>query len=265
MMIRTSVLMALFVFSLSLGAKTLIWDMQPLSLVLPVNKERIVSFERPTQVRLPASINEYLEVTILEGKHYYIMAKKAFKTTRVFATSDNGQPFIIELSASKHHQDDSQVLIVTKSSSLAHVQTKPSDKQPAQKRSRNDQYIALMRFAAQQAYAPQRVIEGLTHISRVNVPLTSVQMIRGQPQLNVKPLASWFSSNYGLYVTMLETKNQGLTPIVLDPRRVRGTFLAAGFQHGRVLSASVPGENTTALYVISDRPFKEALGPWAIR
>jgi uncharacterized protein DUF3438 len=59
-------------------------------------------------------------------------------------------------------------------------------------------------------------------------------------------------------VTAVRLQNLGPSPIVLDPRDVRGTWIAATFQHARLLPAGSEAD-VTCLYLISARPFEESL------
>jgi len=65
-----------------------------------------------------------------------------------------------------------------------------------------------------------------------------------------------FSSG-GLYITAVKLENKQKERVILDPRQIRGKWLAATFQHA---SLGPAGEitDTTALYLISDRPFWES-------
>jgi hypothetical protein len=61
-----------------------------------------------------------------------------------------------------------------------------------------------------------------------------------------------------LYVTAVKLTNRWKKPQVLDPRTLRGQWLAATFQHSRLLPAGDDAD-TTAVYLVSARPFEESL------
>jgi integrating conjugative element protein (TIGR03749 family) len=70
------------------------------------------------------------------------------------------------------------------------------------------------------------------------------------------PVAAW---KVGLqYVTAVKLTNRTQRAVVLDPRELRGSWLAATFQHNRLLPADNEAD-TTAVYLVSDRPFDVAL------
>jgi len=70
--------------------------------------------------------------------------------------------------------------------------------------------------------------------------------------LQATPLASWQSGR--LYVTAVELVNTSDQPVELDPRDLRGQWRAATFHHHRLLPFGSDAD-TTAVYLISDRPF----------
>jgi integrating conjugative element protein (TIGR03749 family) len=125
-------------------------------------------------------------------------------------------------------------------------------------------YVALTRFAAQQLYAPERLLRELEGVYRVPVPdRGTVPLVRTAAilaEIEATPLASW-ADETGLYVTAVRLRNRTARHVVLDPRTaLRGEWLAATFQHARLFPAGHEAD-TTAVYLISARPFADALGP----
>jgi len=59
-----------------------------------------------------------------------------------------------------------------------------------------------------------------------------------------------------LYVTAVRVTSNSLKTITLDPRLLRGDFLAASSQHTNVNAAGEEGDTTT-WYLVSDQPFDE--------
>jgi integrating conjugative element protein (TIGR03749 family) len=118
-------------------------------------------------------------------------------------------------------------------------------------------YISLTRLAAKKLYAPARLADARPRIHRrpVNVKAVIKGLYRGA-KLEARPLASWSAD--GLYVTAVQLRNRMSKPVLFDPRDLRGAWLAATAQHARLLPAGERGD-TTALYLISDRPFADAL------
>ncbi len=114
----------------------------------------------------------------------------------------------------------------------------------------------MTRFAAQQLYAPARLIKPVPGIYRVSVARqNTTYLIKGEV-INATPLASWQSKS--LYVTAIELTNTSSQFITLDPRKIRGEWRTATFQHNRLHPAGSEADSTT-LYLISDRPFHEKM------
>lgn len=246
------------------AVETLVWDKYPLKFELPVNKERIISFDKATQLEIPPKVSDLIEFSILEGKNYYLKAKKPFKRTRIFATAEDGQQFIFDVSG-RWKASTAMIEVVDKKTAVKRI-----DEEKKQHKARvssvptmsiNDQYIRLTRYASQQSYAPRRVINPEPDVSRVKVPKNNFRMFRQSPQIIGKPISQFYSSVTGLYVTTLELSNTASYGVALDPRTVRGDFLTATTQHG-FLSKAGTKNSSSALYVISNKSFKEAMGAW---
>jgi integrating conjugative element protein (TIGR03749 family) len=112
-------------------------------------------------------------------------------------------------------------------------------------------YIQLTRFAAQQLYAPARLIKNQPGIVRVPVTRDPVDLLHGGT-IEATPLVAWRAG--GLYVTAVKLTNHTEHPQTLDPRDLRGTWLTSTFQHHRLLPKGDEAD-TTAVYLISARPF----------
>jgi integrating conjugative element protein (TIGR03749 family) len=113
-------------------------------------------------------------------------------------------------------------------------------------------YVALTRFAAQQLYAPTRLLRDLPGVVRVPVAGTEVALIRGAA-VSAEPLVAWRAGD--LYLTAVKLTNRTDEALTLDPRTLRGAWLSASFQHNRLLPQGDESD-TTAVYLISARSFE---------
>ena len=59
------------------------------------------------------------------------------------------------------------------------------------------------------------------------------------------------------YVTAVTLTNRSASPLVLDPRALKGHWLTATFQHNRLLSKESEAESTV-VYLVSAVPFAAA-------
>jgi len=126
----------------------------------------------------------------------------------------------------------------------------------------------LTRYAAQQLYAPERLVDGDSAIKRIPVESkTSVPLIRGG-LIEAVPIASW--QGHGLTVTAVRVRNLSRQSLQLQfdqtdslealdlSHLVRGDWLTATLQHDR-LGAMGDETDTTTLYLVSNRSFVESL------
>ena len=74
--------------------------------------------------------------------------------------------------------------------------------------------------------------------------------------LEATPIAAWRSGS--LHVTAVKLRNLDFGETVLDPRRLRGNWQAAAFQHSR-LAGRGDLRDTSAAYLVSLQPYAEAL------
>jgi integrating conjugative element protein (TIGR03749 family) len=116
-------------------------------------------------------------------------------------------------------------------------------------------YVTLTRFAAQQLYAPARLLKDLPGVVRAPVKRKKVSLVRGGA-VTAEPLVAWRAGD--LYLTAVKLTNRTGRALTLDPRTLRGDWLTAAFQHSRLLPKG-DGSDTTALYLISARPFAASL------
>ena len=87
---------------------------------------------------------------------------------------------------------------------------------------------------------------------RVPVARAEVALVRGG-SVRAEPLVAWRAGE--LYLTAVKLTNRTDRALTLDPRRLRGAWLSASFQHNRLLPKGDESD-TTAVYLISARPFE---------
>ncbi|MDD2762117.1 MAG: TIGR03749 family integrating conjugative element protein [Methylomonas sp.] len=274
--IKTELLSALLCFGITCsqptwadtGVERLFWDKVPLRITLPVGQERLVSFPGDVRVGIPQPLTSKLRTQSHAGTVYWL-AKEAFDSQRIEVRDISGQGIVlIDLSAQQSPDlPDNPIEILFKPGQpvpAAGLLSADADSTPATnhrkskpgKSPKTAGLVALTRFAAQQLYAPARLLKAAPAIQRVSVSQTRIEhLLRGE-SLIATPMASWRSGI--LYVTALEIKNTGSNAIDLDPRQLRGQWRAATFQHSRLHPAGSEAD-TSAVYLISDRPFHEAL------
>lgn len=128
----------------------------------------------------------------------------------------------------------------------------PKEKRNAPASGAVEEYIDLTRYAAQQMYAPPESREQFTGME--TAPLTGDRTPALFPGENVeqRPLASWRRGS--LYVTAVRLRNPDRRELTLDPKKLRGAWLAATFHQPRLTGVGEGGEETS-VYLISAQPF----------
>ena len=241
-----------------------VWNKAPIAIPLVVGEERLVHFPDSVSIGLPQSLTPLLRSQSINGT-LYLLARQPFEPTRVMVRSETDGPiYVLDISAAPAGADgrslpDVQVLLQSPQKSRQNSPQKPlqdagADQSTSDNRSQPLGYAALTRFAAQQLYAPTRLIPNQPGVVAMPVNPEPVDLVVGG-KIEAVPVAAWKA---GLrYVTAVKLINRTRQPVVLDPRELRGSWLAATFQHNRLLPAGSEAD-TTAVYLVSDRRFDAA-------
>lgn len=240
------------------------WERIPLQVPLTVGQERIVFVNKNVRVGFPPELNGKLRVQSTGGA-VYLQASSTFVTTRLqLQDVENGELILLDITALEGKQvrepvslvyqgdvssatgsDNTSVSVEETVTTQGKGQTSAKDNTP---RITTPLPIALTRYAAQSLYAPLRTIEALPGVHAISHGLSSsiTSLLPSEP-VTVRPLAAWGVQGYN--VVALKLTNQRSGKVVLDPRRLQGTFHSATFQH-RWLGAAGTPEDTTLLYLV---------------
>ena len=237
-----------------------VWNKAPIAIPLVVGEERLVHFPDSVSIGLPQSLTPLLRSQSINGT-LYLLAKQAFDPTRVMVRSETDGPiYVLDISAAPGGADsrslpDVQVLLQASQKPPQDLsEDAGADQSTSDKQSQSLGYAALTRYAAQQLYAPTRLIPKQLGVVAIPVNPEPVDLVVGG-KIEAVPVAAWKA---GLrYVTAVKLINRTQSPVVLDPRELRGSWLAATFQHNRLLPAGSEAD-TTAVYLVSDRRFDAA-------
>jgi integrating conjugative element protein (TIGR03749 family) len=265
-----SCIQGLFVILLTLASATVIadtpervlWDKRPIGVHLQVGHERIIHFPDDVRYWLPDTVKRHVSVLAANGV-LYIRAMEPFPTTRIRIQGlNNQQIYLLDITASEAAAVSDELIVMTKEN------TWNRSKEATAYKTTEDWRIRLTRYAAQQLYAPERLVGGDSAIKRIPVESkTSVPLIRGG-LIEAVPIASW--KGHGLTVTAVRVRNlsgqslqlqfdQSDSPHVQNlSHLVRGDWLTATLQHDR-LGAMGDETDTTTLYLVSNWSFVESL------
>lgn len=227
------------------------WNKTPITLKLTVGHERMVHVPGSVKVGVPASLKSLLRTQSVNGTIYFL-AHAPFDTTRVMVrTLDGGQVLLFDVSASESNGPTHPVQVFVKTTD-DNTTSLSESASTSRETPTPYSYVALTRFAAQQLYAPARLLHDRPGIVRIPVARESIPLLRGGT-VDAQPLVAWRAGDR--YLTAVTLTNQTHRPQTLDPRNLRGHWLTATFQHHRLLPAGSEAD-TTVVYLISNRPFE---------
>jgi len=230
----------------------ILWQKTPIELALSVGKEQRIDFPGPVRIGLPASLQPILRVQSVAGT-LYLLAYQPFEPTRVMVRAiESGAVYLLDLSVGNESAPTAAIQIFDPELEKSELSSDPVELSPTFPKYG---YVALTRFAAQQLYAPARLLRDLPGVVRVPVRRESVPLIHGG-QVIAEPLVAWRAGN--LHLTAVKLRNSTFQAVTLDPRPLRGSWLTATFQHNRLHKAGDEAD-TTVVYLISARPFEISL------
>ena len=233
-------------------AERIAWHKVPIALALRVGTERLVSFPGPVKVGLPVPLQGIVRVQSIAGT-VYLLAQQPFASTRVVVRGvEDGRVYLLDLSADIDGAGGTQPV------EIFHPDEERSERETtASGHSRGSAYgyVTLTRYAAQQLYAPARLLNELPGVVRVPVKREAVALVRGDV-VEAIPLIAWRAGD--LFLTAVKLTNKTRRPQVLDPRTLRGRWLTATFQHNRLHPAGSEADRTV-VYLVSTRPFAASL------
>lgn len=238
---------------------------EPIQVNLEPGVERRLVFPQPVLVGLKNGMSEALTVQNVD-RTVFLTAMTSIAHTRLLVRhTDESQTYVLNVSTEGVSGRHTALMIQPRlpAKTIA-APAKSKMIVPRLNQRREDTasgygvYVKLTRFAAQQVYGPQRLAEVSVSVSAVKKldTVNTVAIVRGD-RITATPIASWTDGVYS--VTAIELKNHTDEPVVLDPRELRGRWLAATF-HSNQLTRRGEAGDVTALYVVSDSSFDNALG-----
>lgn len=234
------------------------WDRTPIRLTLRVGHERIIQFRdaKSVQVGVPGKLQRGLLRTQIVDNTVYWLAQDAFKSERIqIVNVHTGESFLFDLEAKKEEGGTTPIEVVSMLGKEKAATPKPRPDHIPMPRGQVAayDYVSLTRFAAQAMYAPLRLQDSLPGMVSIPIePDKKVPLVRGG-KVEAMPLMIWKAP--GLYVSAVRLKNATSDYVTLDPRALRGDWLAVTFQHVRLMPAGDEAD-TTCVYLISkQQPF----------
>lgn len=228
-----------------------LFDRLPVQILLAPGRERLVRFPFVPLIDVPPSLQGLLEVQIIEDTAY-LTAHSPVPRTRLVAHAIEGGtklPLDVEAVDGKDARPILQIHLPNEASADdddSAAGTARGNPEPAVG------MIELTRYAAQVLYAPSRLIPTYPGVRQEPVDRKPVAGLYRGGEVETAPLGAW--TNGALHVTAIRFTNRSTHPVELDMERLRGRWIAATPQHWRLLPKGSEAD-TTAVYLISDRPY----------
>lgn len=242
------------------GVERAVFRNAPVQVNLQVGQERLVTLPAPAALSVPNDMEHVARIENI-GPTLYVTALTPFHRIRIVAELiDSGQQIPMDFIAGAGAQGqlaELEVSVLTNAGQLGADAVagagagvgSAEDAAPAQP---SVDMVQLTRHAARQLYAPRRLAWTTPGVHQVEVSLAPVPTLIRGVQADVAPLGQWQSGP--LFVTAVRVTNRSKFPLEIPLEQLRGRWLAATPQHGRLGPAGSDAD-TTAIYLVCDRPF----------
>ena len=246
------------------NAERVVFQRAPIRIVLPLARERLITFPGPIALHVPDGFESLVQSQIIE-RTAYLKPLAPFGSLRVVAEDlTTGRQIPIDLvvdAKTKTALGPVDVMVAgsvaSSGASAGATGDETANANTARAGARSEppalDMVGLTRFAAQSLYAPKRLLPAIPGVKQLPVASTPVEGLYRGWRVQTTPIGAWRSGQ--LYVTALLFTNQGPQPIDIDLQEMRGRWLAASAQHTRLL-ASGSDWSTTTVYLVCDRPFE---------
>lgn len=235
----------------ALAASSLVYTGDPLPILLPVGKERRIEIQGAREIRigLSESLRKQLAVESA-GSHVWLTAQDTLFPQRVYLETEIGLLVLVI-------RTDPRASVEPLSIAVDLSESKNSSA-PTPKKSPD--YVALVRYVIQALYAPDHREAPVRGIRQAPVDEQPVALFRCRDSyppacggaVEAVPHAAWEMQPY--YVTAVTVRNRLPKPLALDPRDIRGRFVASTIVHP-YLEAAGSIRDTTTVVLISRVPF----------
>ena len=245
------------------GVERAVFERQPVAVPLPVGRERLITLPAPAALHVPSDIAQVARIEMID-RTIYATALVPFTTIRIVAELiDSGQQVPMDLVAGDSTAGataELEVFVVEPGVPATPMAGAPAaalaEASEAEPQAPAVDMVELTRHAARQLYAPRRLAWASQGVQQVDVSTAAIPgLIRGV-HVDTVPVGQWRSGQ--LYVTAIRVTNRSSRAIEVPLEDIRGRWLAATAQHGR-LGPAGSETDTTAVYLVCDRAFTACL------
>ena len=248
---------------LRVGVERAVCERQPVAVPLPVGRERLITLPAPAALHVPTDMARVARIETID-RTIYATALVPFTPIRIVAELiDSGQQIPMDLVAGESTAGavaELEVFVVEPGGAATPAAaTAPGAPAAAEEKAAEPvavDMVELTRHAARQLYAPRRLAWTPPGVQQVDLNTAAIPgLIRGVT-VDTVPVGQWRSGQ--LYVTAIRVTNRSSRAIEVPLEDIRGRWLAATAQHGR-LGPAGSETDTTAVYLVCDRAFTACL------
>lgn len=239
------------------GWSTIAYRGIPIELEIKAGEESILQF--PWRVEMGTS-SEMLDMVKLEpiGDSVFLTPRSDFDKTRFYAEAvDSGAMFQIDIVSS----NDGRPRMVRFLDGRG--QDAPPERVEVQRHTTTPDSVeelggyswaTVARFALQNIYSPERLIEPLQNMNEIKTDTTSViaDLVPGA-EITARPWAQWQTID-GMYVIAVELQNQSHYGVTINPTKLRHSLVwkASAYWANYVYPAGELGDRTTMVIITPD-------------
>ncbi|PSV28063.1 TIGR03749 family integrating conjugative element protein [Photobacterium sp. GB-72] len=250
--------------SMTMATEYIKTDGKPVAVDLQVGKERVIDFGNNIVFK-KEEVGPHLSNVFSHQGKLFLTAKEAFPIKRMKVRYvDSGETIILDVSATQRKVQRGDAILVGSGKFSEKSESPRQQEQATQSfvtQAKPLGPIDLLRFAAQDSYAPSR-LKSTDHrfsITKVNTKLDLSELFIGQSYAlyDARMIKGWFVK--GNYLTVIAVRNRSTIPRQLNLFDLNVDAISASAQHIALSQRDVAGDSTR-IYVITKQPFEKALG-----
>jgi len=243
----------------------LVWTGEPISIALPINKEKRLIFPVSVSVDVKSALNEDQLRIVNNDQSIYLTALKQFSVTRIYVTlKETGKVILLDLMADGNASDATQQIDIKLNNNPVSIKTKANN-EPVSSFSENMinndiSFIDLIRFAWQEVYAPERLIHNRSVFTRAPMHTEKFvsDLVYGDKVI-AYPEGSWIGGNQYITAVLLRNKYPHQTYINIR-RDLCGNWQAGSiYPTGSLKSYGNKRGDSAMLFLISTQSFGDAM------
>jgi len=244
----------------------LTWKGDPIVITLPINKEKRIIFPSSVSVDVKSALTSDQLRILNNDKSIYLTALKTFQTTRVYITlKETGEVIFVDLVTNENASDITQQIDIKQTNNPTEQNKSVAISQVTENtissNSDDMSFADYIRFAWQEIYAPERFIPHSLAFARAPMHTEKFvsDLVYGDKVI-AYPESSWVAGNH--YITAILLRNKYPHRTHIDIRKdLCGEWQAGSlYPTPDLKSYGDKREDSAMLFLISNRPFGDAMG-----